>query len=116
MCIKKLFKDSVKIYTYSESLDSLGDAVKTWTNTSTIMAFINDNAGGEKFQNGSNEIYSTAKMFCDLTVTLTAKMRLQCVENSKIYDILYVNVPTASLSSKINFITADLLYNSEASL
>lgn len=116
MGIQKLFKDSLEIYSYSESQDTLGDAVKTWTKTSTILGFLNDTKGGKKFVNNGIETMSTATMFCATTVTLTTKMRVKSAENGMIYDVLYVNIPITSLKQKKKFITADLQFNSEASL
>lgn len=116
MGIQKLFKDSIEIYSYTEAPNDLGEAVKTWTVNATVLGFVNDNRGGRKFVNNGIESFSTAKMFCANTVDLTTKMRIKTVENGMIYDVLYMDIPIASLKQKKKFITADLEFNSEASL
>lgn len=116
MRLKGFFKDSIEIYGYSESQDSLGQPVKTWTKISTILGFLNDSAGGKQFRNETIITTSTAAMFCENSVSLTTKNKIKCVETGKIYDVLYINPSIASVVGIKKFIRVDLEYNSEISL
>jgi len=78
--------------------------------------FINENAGGEQFQNGTMTLISSAALFCKDTETITTKDRIKCIETGKIYDVLFVNKPITSIAGIQKYIKCDLRYDSEASL
>jgi len=116
MRIKGFFKDSIEIYSYVESQDSLGQVIKTWSKSSTIYGFLNDSAGGKQFKNDTVISTSTAALFCDTSVSVTTKNRVKSVETGKIYNVLYVNTSVTSVIGIKKFIRIDLEHDSEAIL
>jgi head-tail adaptor len=113
MGISKLFLDTVYIKRATETRGTDGAVLKTWATSSTVKGFVNETAGLKEYRNGQVTVISNARAFFPLGTDVQEKDRLQVVENSKYYDVLYVNIPITSLKGKKKFITADLVYFSE---
>ena len=110
------WKDSIEIYTYSESQDSLGQPVKTWSKSSTILGFINDNNGLKQYKNETTYSNSSGMMFCDGSVTISTKDRIKSVTSGRIYDVLYIKPILTSVNKLKKFLMINIEYNSDATL
>ncbi len=88
--IRKFFVEDVDVYTASETTNSYGEIVETWSKNRTIFGRIRPLSGNERFVAGAEHQISTHRLY---TSDSNIHEEDQIVYGEKTFEVIFVSNP-----------------------